>query len=262
MSNKDLVATNFSKNAATYENAAKFQEEAAVDFGSKLRELRKDFFTQKKALELGAGTGFLSKELLKKLHLNSLKISDISDEMLQVCKNNLQRLEFENTKISFEHLNFNDPFLEEECFDLVVSAMSLQWAADLSLTIEFIANILKKNGMFCFTTLTDQTFKKLKAAFDGCGLDYPGPLMLSKQDIVSSCDFCFKEIQIEISDYRVKYNSLLDFLRAVKQTGAANATGELVSLAKLRAVMREYEKINNSKFSVADYQVATVICFK
>lgn len=265
-----LVNKNFSENAENYDVAGLFQKKAAADFFELLQE--KNIFKQDKnsskidILEVGAGTGFLTKYLSMLNNVNNLMVSDLSDEMLTVCeKNILTQINDDSTlKLNFAKFDFNQQNNNLPQFNVVACAMALQWANDLTRSVEFITEHLQAEAsVFCFTTLTENTFVKLQEAFVNCKLSYSGPKFLTVDNIKNSCEKYFDDVEISIKKYHVAYDDVMKFLKGIQLTGAGNATVKKLKIKDLRAVVKEYEKLNReNKNAVADYEVATVICRK
>jgi len=260
MNNLALVQANFSKRAASYDKAGVFQAQAAADFADRLiAYLEQQSSPILSVLELGAGTGFLSERLLQRLPLQTLQITDLSESMLTQCQLRLESCLTDECQISYLPLDFNTViFRQAEC-DLMVSSMALQWARDLTDTVARLRTGLKPGGTLAFTTLTDRTFARLQQAFAAAGLAYPGPDLLGVEQIRASCAG-FEQVSVEVSNYQVTYASVLEYLRAVQQTGAGNASTQRLTVAQLRKVMAAYESLHGNGECQADYQVATVVC--
>ena len=71
---KSLIKERFSKSINTYNEYATVQATVAKRLAQKLKEHGQEFNT---VLELGAGTGFLTRELVEQFKVNSLTCNDL-----------------------------------------------------------------------------------------------------------------------------------------------------------------------------------------
>ena len=92
MLNKDLVKFRFQKSIDTYDNSAVIQKEMAYNLIDKiLNYCGKDFH---KIFEFGAGTGFLSKNILDRIFYNEYYANDIIEESEFCIKNIINDVKF------------------------------------------------------------------------------------------------------------------------------------------------------------------------
>ncbi len=264
-----LVNKNFSDNASNYDDAGKFQRAAADDFFQLLVDkkiLENSSNHNQMICEIGAGTGFLAQKIAKNITFEQFVVSDISEEMLNVCQCKIiQTADMKVlNNIACQCYDFNSCKLLDDKFTVIISAMALQWAECLEKSISNINKMLKnsKSAEFvCFTTLTNNTFKKLHQSFENCDLQYPGPKLLTVEQIKNACSETFTDVEVCTKNYEINYANIFQFLKGIQLTGAGNATDSVYSVKAMRAVVKEYEHLNkNCCNATADYEVATVIC--
>ena len=77
---KEKIRDAFSRSAATYDKESEVQAYIASELTRKLQEI-----SPKTILEIGCGTGNLSKLLLDRYHPDSLVLNDISEKMIAIC---------------------------------------------------------------------------------------------------------------------------------------------------------------------------------
>lgn len=104
-------------------------------------------------LDLGAGTGVLSKKLQAQYPLARIQGLDISAKMLEVYL-------YEPIHGIAEALPFEDNSL-----DLVASNLLLPWCNDLSVVFSEVSRVLKPEGVFIFSTFGPDTFCELREAW-------------------------------------------------------------------------------------------------
>ncbi len=93
----------------------------------------------KTILDVGSGTGFIAQSLVQ-MGLKNITQIDINSKNIQHAK------QFGNIHIA----DFNSPFLQNQRFDIIFSSMALQWAFDFPKTLEYLQNILSKDGSIFF----------------------------------------------------------------------------------------------------------------
>ena len=96
----------------------------------------------KKILDLGCGTGILTKKIVA-WGGNATGI-DISEKMIQIAKTN-------NRGIEFFVGNSNDLLFDKNHFDIVTSSLVMHYMEDLHPCFAEAARVLKDNGHFVFT---------------------------------------------------------------------------------------------------------------
>lgn len=247
------VKKNFSASALSYDAAAVFQRRAAALLA---KFIKKNSYNEKnslKILEIGCGTGFLTERLLKLFPDSEFLISDISEEMLEVCRNKIKGA---NRNVSFETIDASEN-LPGKDYDLIVSAMTFQWFPDLKHTAGILAKKLGPAGRLFFSTLEESTFSRLRGVFDELGARYPGPRFLSMDELKNSLA-PFESIALEKHCYSVKYPSLIDFFNALSMTGAVNATGEGMKVPSVRKIIKAYSALYENV--VEDYHLVLAAC--
>lgn len=150
MINKDLIRERFSKNLKSYNDNAKIQKRMAENLLTFIKNR-----SPQKILEIGCGTGFLTKLISENLSFESFKAIDLVEE----CEAYIQRI---NSQITFVPTDIEN-FLNEnqDTFDLIVSNASLQWVENF----EEVTNALKKrlnpNGELVFSTFGNENFREI-----------------------------------------------------------------------------------------------------
>jgi malonyl-CoA O-methyltransferase len=247
-----MVKKNFSRNPDYYHKNAETQRYAA----SSLAEIIQQQTTGKveKILEIGCGTGFLTEKLLSLFPHAEFTITDISNSMLQFCEQQTRALRSKKKIVADFAVNDISKSCPEENFDLIVSSLAFQWIDDLETTMHQIRNKLSKNGTVIFSTLSQGTFSSAKRFFNDFNVPFPGPQLLTSEQIKSAChQFAnvdlVEELQVE------EFDSMLMFLRHIQRTGAGNASGHLISTRDLKKILSQYKLKIQAEYNIV-YMVA------
>jgi malonyl-CoA O-methyltransferase len=198
---KREVIKNFDDNAGAYDLHCGVQEAVAGNLACYLPEL-----DSPDVLEIGAGTGALTRHLLRKYKRGHFEITDISPRMIALTQ---RRLKQENAFFSVldgENNSFS------QCFDLIAANMVFQWFEDIESGIFRLRKYLKSGGTLYFTIPGPLCFQEWKA-------------VLKKSLLPSGMHVFERPSGIFREEYRtVKYPSALSFLKVLKRSGACTPT--------------------------------------
>lgn len=228
---------NFSDAAQDYDDYAVFQRFAASEFaefimshsapGSEHRPMR--------ILELGCGTGFLTRELSTWVPESQILATDVSPQMVAVAERKLSGMR----NLSFMTLDFNESSSLKQLgeFDLIVSGMAFQWANSLDRLLQALKSPLKQTGKVFFSLPTQGTFRVLHHAFQLENAPYPGLIPPSIESVRATLRNHFARFVTEEHSYHEEFTSLSEFLHELQKMGTDNASGELVSPGTLRRMI-------------------------
>ncbi|ADQ14331.1 class I SAM-dependent DNA methyltransferase [Halanaerobium hydrogeniformans] len=104
-------------------------------------------------LELAAGTGNMTEELINLPKIKEIKALDLSSAMLERAENKLSQYELKNLKLEFVQADMTD-FKFPGNFDLILSVFDsynyLLTEKDLKESFSCAAEVLQKDGLFIF----------------------------------------------------------------------------------------------------------------
>jgi len=150
MPDKDQISLNFSRSAPDYEQHAVLQKQLADELFSSLGRLKPE-----RILDIGCGTGYLTRNLAKKYPRAQVVGIDIAPGMIAVANANNQ---FGNLRFQ---IGDGEKFILNKSFDLVVSSASLQWM-DAGKVFRAIQSNLLPGGSFIFTTFGPRTLQEMR----------------------------------------------------------------------------------------------------
>jgi malonyl-CoA O-methyltransferase len=205
--NKTLVKEQFSSRINTYSDEAVIQRNIASKLVFMLKELQPRPFSN--ILEIGCGTGFLTKQLIENLTIDQLFTNDITNSAQEKIN-----------KIA-EQYGITIPFLcgdaEETVFpqnlDAVFSTSTIQWFRDLKQFFTQVNDCLTPNGIFAFSTFGPDNFMEINS-LTGVGLKYHSSykissMLSSKFQILSTQEWIEKK----------EFKHPIHVLRHIKLTG-------------------------------------------
>lgn len=234
--NKKMIQERFNKAIKHYDFNAVAQKEIC----EKLFSLIPTIKSNSEILELGCGTGNLSK-LLCSLNPKRILLNDIVQNCTEVI----------NTKIDSAMYNFSCsdavdyiPQLKEkgEKFDLIAAASVIQW---LDNPIKFLTDckeLLKPNGILAVSTFTKENVKEVTTITDR-GLDYP-----SIEEYRAVLDKHYNIIECFSDDIVLNFHTPFELLLHLKLTGATATSNR----GWTREDMRNFEDEYIKRYAIVD----------
>ena len=205
--NANKIRSDFSKAAATYNNAAVVQAEVCERTLERLQMLK---LNPTSILDIGSGTG-KSVRALKTLFSNANVVaSDFAFSMLKQSKClpavccDAQTLPINNASI-----------------DLIFSTSTFQWCEDLNRLFEECMRVLKKDGVLVFSTFGPDTLKELRQSWakvdhqlhvhQFIDMHHIGDQLLANQ---------FHDPVVDRENIVIEYQKLKQLLMDLKATGS------------------------------------------
>jgi malonyl-CoA O-methyltransferase len=180
------IAARFGARAESYELHAGLQRAVADRLARLLPEL-----ASPRVLELGCGTGLLSRHLIKRYPQGSFVLTDVAPAMIAQCRRNLAPSSTQH--ISFEVMDAGEAGGHAE-LDLIVSSMTLHWLADPVASLERLRQFLAPGGVMLYATLGTDSFAEWRAVLASEGLASgladisPLPGVLEEERLVPDAD--------------------------------------------------------------------------
>ncbi len=213
MIDKNMVEKNFSKGASTYDKNAEIQKYMSAG----LLDITKSKKCEK-ILEIGCGTGIFTEKILNDIKFDKLFVLDISEEMLNICKN-----KFFNIKNIIYIKEDIEKFETAEKYDLIVSNAVFQWLNHFENTMQKISNMLSNKGIFVFSMFAEKTYFELKEITKEMNIDNFSQNFYTKEYIKNIIEKYYNIIDVQEEIVEEKYSNLKEFFKYIKNIGANSA---------------------------------------
>lgn len=154
------VAERFSRSAHLYESEALVQEEAAIRFDAWLA--RQVVARPGHIVEIGCGTGFLTRRLRERFPESLIQATDLAPAMVDRCREAMQAC----GGMQFAVCDGRDAIFDPEP-DWIVSAMCFQWFDPLQAVLE---HHLAQSKVLAFSIMLDGSFSAWRRAHQALNL--------------------------------------------------------------------------------------------
>ncbi len=255
---KKRARESFNRAASTYDNVAVLQREVGKRLIDRLDIIKAVPDT---ILDVGCGTGdnaLLLRKVYKRAKIVAL---DFADQMLKIA----------NTKQSWSQKLFNSeikficadaeslPF-SDNSFDFIFSNLTLQWCTDLDRTFTEFQRILKPEGLLFFSTLGPDTLKELRQSWQKVDTNQHVHTFIDMHDVGDAMIRAgLADPVMDVENFTLTYNSVMDLMRELKQLGAHNASTnrphQLTGKNHLLAMQQNYENFRSDNKLPATYEV-------
>ena len=233
------ISRAFDRSAATYDDHATAQKRVAKDYAKWLAGAVPN---PKTVLELGAGTGFVTRELLTHWPDASYVATDISPEMLKILKFKTEK----NSRISTMLMDMNEINIEKT-YELIGSSMSFQWASDL---LKTISGCMDRAESVSFTIPIEPTFVEWKKVCEQSGIPYRAMDFHTHHELNTLCNRVTPNVEIVVRQYKEKYKNVYLFLKSIKKVGAHVSVKDEKPIS-LKSVLRTHTGPFTATYGVA-----------
>lgn len=252
MINKKILQMHFSRNAANYDAYAKVQKKMADELLKMISLDSKNTSKYLDILDIGCGTGCLTKRLASYWPDARITAVDIAPGMIEYTKEKLKDYDIEFQCVDIEEVKLNKKF------DMIVSNATFQWFNNLKGTIQKLGQMLEVNGLLAFSTFGHMTFNELKHSHEIArkklqidGEFPPSQKFFRPEEIFGICkenigdDFASTyKIDIKESLEYEYFNSVREFLYSVKKIGANNSNkSHRANTSLTKEMIRTYEEM-------------------
>ena len=198
-----LIKKQFEKSMNDYDKNATVQDLMASKLLIELSKISTDF---ENILELGSGTGLLTKRIAKNLHFKLFTANDLIEKSKIYVQKAIPSANF----ICGNALKIKP----SKKMDLIISNAMFQWFENLEKAISIIKLSLKKDSLLAFSTFTPENFKEIKE-ISGLTLQYKQKdeilkILTSQGFEVLYCEEFYEEIT---------FKTPLELLAHMKKTG-------------------------------------------
>jgi malonyl-CoA O-methyltransferase len=237
---REWLRASFERASAGYESAATLQATVAAEL---LERLQTFGLAPATVLDLGAGTGRVTRELKRRYRRALVVALDLAPGMLRQARRHLRPWRrFARVCGDAQQLPLKDASV-----DVIVSNLMLQWCQPLDAALAEVRRVLKPAGLFAFSTFGTDTLWELRAAWaEADGYTHVNHFA----DVHEVGDALVRaglmEPVLDVDRIEVAYPDVLALMRDLKAIGAHNVTAgrprALTGRARLARLTQAYER--------------------
>jgi malonyl-CoA O-methyltransferase len=247
------VRASFDRASAGYESAAHLQAQVAQELLGRLEIFR---FAPGVVLDLGAGTGRVSRALARRYPRAQVIALDLAPGMLREARRH-QSLWRRFHRVCGDALSLP---LADGSVDVVFSSLMLQWCEPLDTALREVRRVLRPEGFFAFSTLGVDTLTELRAAWaqaDGYNHVNHFPDVQEVGDALVRAGLM--EPVLDVDRIETQHADVLSLMRELKSIGAHNVTTgrtrALTGRARLTQMQAAYERHRRGGLLPATWEV-------
>ncbi|HEY0767284.1 MAG TPA: malonyl-ACP O-methyltransferase BioC [Steroidobacteraceae bacterium] len=250
---RSRLRASFDRASASYESSASLQARVAAEL---LERLATFAFEPQVVLDLGAGTGRVTRELKRRYRRALVIALDLAPGMLREARRHSQLWRrFE--RVCGDALRLP---LAAGSVDVVFSSLMLQWCEPLDTALAEVRRVLKSDGFFAFSTFGTDTLYELRSAWTHAdGYNHVNHFV----DVHDVGDALVRaglmEPVLDVDRVAVGYPDALSLMRDLKAIGAHNVTAgrprALAGRARLKRMQDAYEAFRRDDRLPATYEV-------
>lgn len=247
MINKIAVTTAFNRAATSYDSQAVAQHSIVKRLAEMIDNCNIE--PNGRVLEVGCGTGLLTKEIAHNLKPAQLTLNDISPQMGAVAT---QYTDAEFICADAEEFPF------EGEYDLIASSSAMQWFVSPESFIEKMASRMTPGAVMAISTFGVDNLIEI-TSLSGKGLEYPSVERLREM---------FERASLRIEEFveekiTLTFATTRDVLAHLRETGVNNTSTSKLSFKQTKEMLHEYERRYKTKDGVSlSYHPIYIICRK
>lgn len=221
--NPKTLKNKFRKSMDKYDENAFVQRITAEKLVSSLSQKKFD-----KILEIGCGTGILTKQIEQNLVFQKYFANDIVEK----SKNYIDGIISENTFVCGNAQKIKLPYK----VDLIISNAVFQWFENLDKVLEYYSSLLKIDGIIAFSTFSPENFLEIREV-TGLTLNYK-----NIDELKEIVEKNFEIIHIEKFNYKMNFSTPLQILAHMKNTGVNSLTEKHWGIKNVKEFCDKYRE--------------------
>ncbi len=207
------VALSFAAASSAYEDAADFQRLVAGRLAGKIA--CSALPPRPRILEIGCGTGFLTRALSERLPGARWVVTDIAPPMVARCRDASSA----PAGTAFAVMDGERPAVRG-AFDLICASLVLPWFEDPAGAVRALGHRLGPGGLLAFSTLSEGTFREWLDAYRTFGLSAASPAFPTARDLAEWWWGMGTVETLEEEETPLAYDSAHAFASHLKAIGA------------------------------------------
>jgi malonyl-CoA O-methyltransferase len=254
---KEKIATIFSASATHYDQYAVIQQLAALSMVRCLTDIRHQLPVGP-VIEIGCGTGAVSRELLTMFPGRKLTLVDLAPGMIAANRQALAPLLETSHHVDWQVRDAETTNVDNH-YALIVSCMALQWFQDLKAGLSRLCKALVPDGFLLCSYLGDKSFPEWQSACSLLDLPCTMNRLPDSQELMETLHALDYKVTAWSEMIEQHYPTAQDFFRSLKKTGTnTQSASDRLPLAQMKHLLSSWPKDKNGVVTIT-YQINSIL---
>ncbi|MEX0993988.1 MAG: methyltransferase domain-containing protein [Balneolaceae bacterium] len=250
---KNRIKNNFDNVISAYENEAEVQRSVARRLAAAL-EPWKLTLPVGPILELGAGTGFFTREMVNLFPERRIEVTDLSANMIKACRQFTSGHKY----LTFHTLDAEEWNPPKKTYALISGNFVAQWFRNPALTLDRHVEALKPGGLLLTSFPGPNSFPEWKEQCVELGLPFTRNPLPDIEEVVVKLSTRGVQVDYYEDFHTVEFEQSLDFFRHLKKIGASTSISEksrLLTPKEFRLLTDHWDRQTDSSIRVTYHLV-------
>jgi len=254
---KEKIAANFSTSSFRYDQYAVMQQQAALSLVRRLTDFHHELPVGP-VLEVGCGTGAVSRELVTMFPERRLTLIDLAPGMIAENRHALAAYLETPHHVDWQVRDAETIDVRNH-YALIASCLTLQWFQDLSGSLAKLCEALVPDGFLLCSYLGDRSFPEWRSACVALDLPCTVNRLPNSQALMETLHALGYEATAWSEMIEQHYPTAHDFFRSLKKTGAStHSADDRLTLTQMVRLLSSWPKDNNGAVTVT-YQINSIL---
>ena len=215
-SRKEQITRGFDAAAEEYDEHASLQRDIAKRLIASLEPWR-DIIPSGPIIELGCGTGFVTKGLLDLYPKRQIEAIDLSNSMIERCRRKFP----DKDNLSFQVADAEQPSHTEPHYALSIAGYMAHWLKDPARSLAQWLEATQPGGLLLASFPANESFPEWKRHCRELGLPFTGNSLPDVEEMVVKMSVGPSQVDYYEDTVKQTFNSALDFFQQLRQVGAS-----------------------------------------
>lgn len=239
--------SSFNRSAAAYHTNARVQKEVAGRLIASLKPW-KEILPPGPVIELGCGTGFVSRELQQLLPERKLLFTDIAPNMVEQCRDWLDQA----SNCSYKVLDAEDVPVGQPVYAMTISSFVAQWFQDPAYTLGQWLQATQPGGLLLAAFPGNESFPEWKHQAETLGLPFTGNTLPDTEEMVIKLSSGDTQVDYYEDTITQKFDCAADFFGHLKNIGAGQQLeGRPLTPKEMKLLINHWDEQTEGNITVS-----------
>lgn len=245
---KQQIANSFDGAASYYNEHADLQKEVADRLINSLQPWR-DIIPSGPIIELGAGTGFVTKGLADLYSEREIEVTDLSEGMISFCNSKFR----DQDNLNFKVLDAEQvPYFEDPHYAMTVSGFAAHWFKNPAQTLAKWLEITKAGGLLLASFPGNESFPSWREHCKKLGIPFTGNQLPDVEEMVIKMSVGPAQVDYYEDTITQQYESANDFFEEIKKLGmGTQIEGRHLTSDERKLLVKHWDSSVNGDITVS-----------